>query len=443
MTDIAQKPETAIAPEPAQAPGPGKGIWLETFSSLKHRDYRLLFLGTMFMSAGQWVQQVTLGWLVYDLTNSSVLLGALNGLRALPFLVVGPLAGVVADRTDRRLVLLWVEAVQFIAAFIMGGIVLAGAVEVWHLFVFTAVTGAGWSIIQPVRQALAPAVVPRSDLPNAVALNSVGFNIMKILGPSVGGFLIAVFGAGGNFWVQGLAYAGVFGMVALMRVPSHGAGAVRQGSAFENLKEGAAFVLKTPIIRAIMLVALVPTFLGQPAQALMPVFQKDVLKVGPDGLGLMLAAPGIGAVVCTLALASVANRIERKGQFALLALAVYGVSIMWFALTTTLEVALLSLIVMGGAQIMFHATVMTILQMVTPDALRSRVMSIYMLDAGLSPLGALAAGVSTEFVGAPATFLVLGTLLVGFCGVIWVAFPAFRTWTAAPSPQESERRLAG
>lgn len=443
MTDIAQKPEPAAAAEPAQAHGSGGGIRFETFSSLKHRDYRLLFLGTMFMSAGQWVQQVTLGWLVYDLTGSSVLLGALNGLRALPFLIVGPIAGVVADRTDRRLVLLWVEAVQFIAAFIMGGIVLAGAVEVWHLFVFTAITGAGWSIIQPVRQALAPAVVPRSDLANAVALNSVGFNIMKILGPSVGGFLIAMFGAGGNFWVQGVAYAGVFGMVALMRVPSHGAGAVRQGSAFENLKEGAAFVLKTPILRAIMLVALVPTFLGQPAQALMPVFQKDVLKVGPDGLGLMLAAPGIGAVVCTLALASVANRIERKGQFALLALAVYGASIMWFAQTTTLEVALLSLVVMGGAQIMFHATVMTILQMVTPDALRSRVMSIYMLDAGLSPLGALAAGVSTEFVGAPLTFLVLGTLLVGFCGVIWVAFPAFRTWTATPSPQEGGREQAG
>jgi len=436
MTDIAQKPQADAAAPAPDAHASGRGLRLETFSSLRHRDYRLLFFGTMFMSVGQWVQQVTMGWLMYDLTGSSVLLGVLNGLRALPFLVVGPFAGVVADRTDRRMVLLWVEMVQFVAAFLMGSVVLAGAVEVWHLFAFTAVTGAGWSIIQPVRQALAPAVVPRSDLPNAVALNSVGFNFMKILGPSVGGLLIAVFGAGGNFYVQGLAYAGVFAMVLLMHVPQQGSSAVRQGSVLENLKEGAAFVMKTPILRAIMLVALVPTFLGQPAQALMPVFQKDVLKVGPDGLGLMLAAPGVGAVVCTLALASVANRIERKGRFALVALAVYGVTIVWFAQTTTLEVALMALTVMGGSQIMFHATVMTILQMVTPDALRSRVMSIYMLDAGLSPLGALAAGVSTEFVGAPLTFLVLGALLVGFCGLIWVAFPSFRTWRASSAAAE-------
>ena len=173
------------------------------FSSLRHRDYRYLFACTVFMSAGQLIQQVTLGWLLYDMTGSSVLLGVLNGLRTLPFLVSAPAAGVAADRMDRRGLLLITQVLLLITAFVMGFLVVTNRAEVWHLFVFTLITGLAWSFNQPVRQALLPSVVPKGDLMNAVALSAMGFNVTKLFAPTLGGLLIAWFGGGGNFFVQG------------------------------------------------------------------------------------------------------------------------------------------------------------------------------------------------------------------------------------------------
>ncbi len=151
-----------------------KRFRFQTFSSLGYLDYRYLWTGTLMMSAGQWVQQVALGWLVYELTGSSVLLGLLNGLRALPFLVTGPIAGVAADRMDRRQLMLRTQYVLIVTAFLMGALVASGWLQVWHIFVFTLITGIGWSFSEPVRQSLIPSVVPKAELANAIALNSAG-----------------------------------------------------------------------------------------------------------------------------------------------------------------------------------------------------------------------------------------------------------------------------
>jgi MFS family permease len=160
-----------------------------TFSSLKHKNYLYLWSGTLLMGAGQWVQQVTLGWLLYDLTGSSILLGLLNGARAIPFLVAGPIAGVVADRVDRRKLLLKSQRFLLATTFIMGWLALTGYVVPWHLFVFTLATGIAWSFTDPVRQSLIPNVVPKEDLINAVALNSVANNATKVMGPALGALL--------------------------------------------------------------------------------------------------------------------------------------------------------------------------------------------------------------------------------------------------------------
>ena len=155
------------------------------------------------MSAGQWIQQVTLGWLVYELTGNSVLLGALNGLRALPFLVTGPMAGVAADRMDRQKLMLRTQYLLIVTAVVMGGLVVSGWLQVWHIFVFTLITGIGWTFSEPVRQSLIPSVVPKAELANAIALNSGGFNLMKVIGPALGGVMIAVVGAGVMYYLAG------------------------------------------------------------------------------------------------------------------------------------------------------------------------------------------------------------------------------------------------
>ncbi|MBI4213085.1 MAG: MFS transporter [Chloroflexi bacterium] len=398
---------------------------LATFASLRHRDFRLLWLGTCFMSAGQWIQQVTLGWLVYDLTSSAALLGLIGAVRALPFLVVSPTAGVIADRVDRRVIILAAESFLVAAAVVMGTIVVSGQLQVWHLFVFTIATGTAWSFNQPARMALVPNVVPEDDLMNAIALNSLGFNLTKVIGPSLGGVLIAVFGAGGNFFVQAAAYAAVLVVVYLMRVPPTPSLAGAE-SVLQNLREGLAYVRATPTVLALLLLTLIPSILALPYMSLMPVFARDVLGLGPDALGLMLAAPGLGAVVSTLFVASYAYRMERRGPFLLGALVLLGISLILFSQTTELRFALAALFGVGCFHIFFGSITNAMIQQIIPDELRGRVTSIYMLEFGLTPAGTLLAGATTEGFGGPLTVAMMGASVLTLAIVVTWRFPEIR-----------------
>jgi len=369
------------------------------------------------MSAGQWIQQVTLGWLVYDITGSSVLLGLLNGLRVLPFLVAGPIAGVAADRLDRRKLILATEYFLTATALSMGVLVASGQLAVWHLFVFTLLTGIAWSFVDPVRQSMIPMVVPKQELMNAVALTSAAFNLTKVLGPSLGGLLIVAFGAAGNFFVQSAAYAAVLLLLHLMTTPPP-APEARGSSALANFKEGLLYVWSEPAVFALLATALVPRVFAIPYQTLMPIFQKDVLGVGPEGLGLMLAAPGLGAMLAGLALATLANRINHQGLLLLVSLVALGVMLNVFSWTTSFPMALLALVGVGGFQVFYMATTNTMLQMIVPDRLRGRVMSIYALDRGLMPAGALLAGISAHWIGAPATVSYMGLLVIVLAALV-------------------------
>jgi len=396
-----------------------------TFASLRHVDFRYLWTGTVMMSAGQWVQQVTLGWLLYDLTGNSVLLGALNGLRALPFLVTGPMAGVAADRMDRRKLLIVTQWVLIVTAVIFGLVVWSPYLHVWHLFVFTLVTGVAWTITEPVRMSLIPSSVPKDELANAVALNSGGFNMMKVAGPALGGALIAWFGAAENFFVQAVAYAGVLMMIYKMHVPPQRAEA-KHGTALANLKEGFAYVWSTPAVLALMTLAYVPRVFAVPYQTLMPVFQKDVLKIGPEGLGLLMAAPGVGAVIAILTIASMGNRIKRQGRFLVASIIVLGAAIILFSQITWFPLALVTLVIVGMFQMFFLASTATMLQMIVPDQLRGRVLSLYMLDRGFMPLGALFAGTSAHFIGAPKTVAIMGAIVIVLTSLVAWRIPAIR-----------------
>ena len=377
------------------------------------------------MSAGQWIQQVTLGWLLYDLTGNSMLLGALNGLRALPFLVTGPLAGVAADRMDRRRLLLQTQSVLIVTAVLMGALVASPFFHVWHIFLFTLVTGVAWTITEPVRMSMIPSVVPKEDLANAVALNSGGFNLMKVIGPALGGALIAWLGPADNFFLQAIAYSGVLAMIYWMHIPPHRAQAKR-ASALANLKEGFAYVWSTPAVLALMTLAYVPRIFAVPYQTLMPVFQKDVLQVGPEGLGLLMAAPGIGAVIAVLAMASFGNRIKRQGLLLVGSIIVLGLFLILFSQITWFPLALASLVLVGIFQMFFLASTATLLQMIVPDELRGRVLSLYMLDRGFMPLGALFAGTTAHFIGAPLTVATMGVIVILLTLIVAWLIPAIR-----------------
>jgi len=397
-----------------------------TFSSLRHLDYRYLWSGTLMMSAGQWVQQVTLGWLLYDLTGNSMLLGALNGLRAVPFLVTGPMAGVAADRMDRRKLLLRTQWILIITAVAMGTLVASPYLHVWHIFIFTLITGIAWSFTEPVRQSMIPSVVPKEDLVNAIALNSGGFNLMKVIGPALGGAMIVLFGGAGNFFVQSVAYSGVLVMIYLMHIPNTPSEA-RRASAVANLKEGFAYVWSTPAVLALLTLAYVPRIFAVPYQTLMPVFQKDVLQVGPDGLGMLMAAPGVGALIAVLTLASLANRLKRQGLFLVGSIVVLGFFLIVFSQVRVFPLALATLVIAGAFQMFFLASTATILQLLVPDELRGRVMSLYMLDRGFMPVGDLFAGTTAHFIGAPFTVAVMGGIVIVLALFVAWRVPAIRT----------------
>ena len=378
------------------------------------------------MSAGQWVQQVTLGWLLYDLTGNSMLLGALNGLRAVPFLVTGPMAGVAADRMDRRKLLLRTQWVLIVTAIAMGSLVASPYLHVWHIFVFTLITGIAWSFTEPVRQSMIPSLIPKEDLVNAIALNSGGFNLMKVIGPALGGALIALFGAAGNFFVQSVAYVGVLVMIYLMHIPDNGPEA-RRASAMANLKEGFAYIWSTPAVLALLTLAYVPRIFAVPYQTLMPVFQKDVLRVGPDGLGMLMAAPGVGALIAVLTLASLGNRLRRQGFFLVGNIVILGFFLILFSQVRSFPLALVTLVFAGTFQMFFLASTATILQLVVPDELRGRVMSLYMLDRGFMPIGALFAGATAHYIGAPMTVATMGAIVIVLAAFVAWRIPAIRS----------------
>jgi MFS family permease len=395
-----------------------------TFRSLKYRDYRLLWFSTLFASSAQWIQQVTIGWLIYEMTESAFLLGAVNGFRALPLLFLAPIGGVLADRVERKMLMQATQYMLLVASAIMTAIIFAGWIEVWHLFAFTFITGIGWALNNPVRQSVVPNLVPKYDLMNALALQSAGFNITRILGPTLGGYMLAHLGAGENFSLQTFFYVGVIAMVipvVIPRLPRRN----ESVSVRQNLKDGISYVWRTKQLRVQLALAFVPTILAFPYMALMPIFARDVLGYGSEGLGLMGTAVGVGAVIGTLTMASL-NNVQNKGKIMLSAVFLLGISLMAFSQSKSMELSLVILAFTGASQMVYLTTNQTILQLSIPDHLRGRVMGIYMLSQGMMPLGGLVGGAFADATSAPTAVLVMGALVCAMAAFFFVRAPDLR-----------------
>ncbi len=330
------------------------------------------------------IQQLTMGWLVYDLTGSAVVLGALSALRMLPFLIFGPVGGVIADRVDRRKLMTSLYCLFSIVSLAMGGVVASGIVQVWHLFAFVLITGVMASFLVTVEQSLIPNTVPREELMNAVALDFGAFNTTRVIAPVLGGFLIPLFGAAGNLFVESVVTASAAFMTYSLRLAPVKASS-HKSSVLAHFKEGVGYLWSNPMVVTLMVVALVPAVFAMPHQALMPIFQKDVLEVGPEGLGLLMAAPGLGAVAGMLLLASIASHIMRKGLFLLGCMTLLGFFLIFFSQSTSLSLALLALVGVGGFHALFGATKNTMVQLTVPDKLRGRVNSLLLLERGFTP----------------------------------------------------------
>ena len=381
-------------------------------------------MGTLFSGTGQWIQQMSVGWLTYELTGSAFLLGAISGARTLPALLLGPFGGLAADRLNRKLVMLACQVFLMTVTAVFATLVLTGNARVWNIFLFTVLTGVAWIFNVPARQATVPGLVPPTHLTNAIALNSSGFNLTRIIGPSIGGVLIAVVGLAGNFYLQALTYVGVVLMIVNMRFSAAPASPSTL-SAWRQLADGIAYVWNHPTLRPQMAMAIIPVMLVFPYISLLPIFAKDVLRTGPTEFGLLSAAPGFGALLGTLTIATVGN-VERKGRWLFLLLTGAGVSLVLFSLSRSFPLSAGLLMLVG----MFHMTYMTthhtLLHTTVPNEYRGRAMGITLLNQGLVPLGSLIAGALAEIFTAPLTVMAMGAGVLALTGLAFALFQSLR-----------------
>jgi len=371
-----------------------------TFHALRFRDFRLLWIGTLFASAGMWIQQATLSWVVYDVSGSGALLGAMGLMRAIPMLLLTPFAGVAADRMDRKGLMLSSQVGMLLLALGLGIGLAFHRVGIWHLFAFTFLAGIAQAFNQPVRQTIVFDLVPRHAIANAVALSTAGFNFTRALGPSLAGFLIAWFGPAGNFFVQSAAYFGVVASVLMIAFPP-GRRAGGNVSVLSNLAEGFRYVARDPTARILVALGIIPPLLIIPTlMSLTPIFAKDIFHSGPTGLGFLLSSVGVGGVAGALFTASLGS-FDRRGLLQLGSLFGMALAVLGFAFTRSLYAALPLLLAAGFFEMIFMSTNQAVLQLSVPDRMRGRVTSILMLNMALMPVGGVVVGAGADLVGAP------------------------------------------
>ncbi len=394
--------------------------FISMFPALRHRDFRWLWACVFCSTGGQWMQTATLGWVVYDMTGSGTLLGAVLGVRGIPMLLLAPLSGVFADRYDRRRMLAAAQVPMVATSFLLALALALDVLQVWHLFAFTLLAGVSNVFDRTLRNALVFDVVPRAEVANAVALNTIAFSTTRTLGPAVAGLLIAWIGPAWNFAIQGLLYSGLTA-TALMIGAAHRAqpGTVARGSAWRDMQAGLRFAVTHPVARMMLMLGLVPPILLIPSfGALMPVFAVKVFNTGPEGLGLLLSAVGAGCMLGGLLSASVA-RYDRVGLLQVLALLVFALALVGFALSPGIAVAVMFLIVVGMAEMVFASSNITTLQMSAPHEMRGRVASLVSVFPAFISLGAISSGIGADLLGPQSLVILLALTAAGIAAAAW------------------------
>jgi MFS family permease len=383
-----------------------------TFRALRHRNFRLFFTGQGLSLIGTWLQQVAMGWLTYRLTNSAFLLGVVAFCANVGILLFSNLAGVVADRIDRRRGLFATQSLMLAQAIVLAVLVAFGWIQTWHLIVLALWLGTCSAFDMPLRQSMyVHFIADRGDLGNAIALNSMLVNTARVVGPALAGMLLAVTSEAVCFALNALSFIAVIVAIAKMDWPADIRQQVTAGW-WASWVEGARYAHGLAPVRILLFVVAALAWTISPYTSLMPIYAKDIYAAGPTALGLLLSAAGFGALVSTLHLAGRAT-VRGLGRIILFAVATSGAALLAFAYLRVFPLALVLLFLVGGGTILAAASTNTILQTIVEDRLRGRVASFYTLAfLGVAPLGNLAAGAIAAKMGAPFTFALNGALAV-------------------------------
>jgi MFS family permease len=380
----------------------------QAIRALGHRNFKLFFGGQIISLVGTWMQRIALAWLVYRLTNSAFLLGAVGFAGQIPTFLLAPLGGVFADRWDRRKVLIVTQTLAMVQALVLSVLVLTGAVAIWHIFVLSMFIGVINAWDTPVRQAfMIEMVEKKEDLSNAIALNSSMVNSARLLGPSLAGILIAAVGEGTCFLLNGISYLAV--IVALLAINVTSKASPRQAApVWSGLTEGFHYAFGFAPIRSLLLLLALVSMMGMPYTVLMPIFAKEILHGGSHTLGFLMGASGLGALAGAVYLAS-RKSVLGLGKIIPIAASLFGLGLIGFSLSRLPWLSLMMMLVTGFGMIVEMAASNTVLQTIVEDDKRGRIMSFYtMAFMGMAPFGSLMAGFLASRIGAPDTLLLGG-----------------------------------
>ncbi|HLX40038.1 MAG TPA: MFS transporter [Ktedonobacteraceae bacterium] len=405
---------------------PVKGL-LRAFVALRHRNFRLFWFGQLISLIGTWMQSIGQAWLVLELTHSAFLLGLVGALQFLPILLFALFGGVLADRWPKRKVLLFTQSFAMTQAIILAVLVFTGTVQIWHIFVLATLLGLTNSIDMPTRQAFVVEMVGHESLTNAIALNSSVFNMARIVGPGIGGLIIATLGVAPLFLLNAVSFIAVLiglamiDMKTLYDQPKRGAMLHNEPkqSTFQSLREGLTYIVRTPSVFLIIMVVGVISLFGINFNVVLPLFATEVLHVGATGFGFISSAFGLGSLVAALWLAW--GNKKPSIIHLLVEATIFCVILGLFALSGNYYLSLLLIAAVGFTQISFSAIANTTLQTVTPNHLRGRVMSVYMVVfAGSTPIGNLFIGGLAVLLGVPVALLSGATLSLAAAIGGWV-----------------------
>jgi len=395
--------------------------------ALQHRNFRLFFGGQSISLVGTWITRVATSWLVYRLTGSELLLGIAGFAGQIPTLIITPFAGVLVDRHDRRRILLVTQAGSLVQSAVLAVLTYTDVITVKQIIWLQVIQGVINSFDTPARQAFVSEMVEdRRDLPNAIALNSSMVNGTRIIGPSIGGLLIAGFGEAWCFAIDAISYIAVIGSILAMRVPPRARHEAAEMHLLDELQHGWKYVLHSVPIRTALLLVAIVSAAGTPYTVLMPAIAKEVLHGGPNTLGLLMTATGVGALAGALYLAQ-RESVIGLGRIIMWASAVFGIGLVVFSQLTSLWLSFVVLAIAGCGFMIHLAATNTILQTIVEERLRGRVMSFYtMAFFGTVPIGSLIGGVMADRYGAPTTVLLSGIACLAASAWFASKLPAIR-----------------
>ncbi len=396
-----------------------------TLRALQYRNFQLFAAGQMVSLIGTWMQAIAESWLVYRLTGSSVLLGAVGFCSQIPVFLMSPIGGIVADRYSRHRVVIATQTSSMLLAFTLATLTLTHKVQIWHVFTLAALLGVVNAFDIPARQAFIVEMVGRTDLMNAIALNSSMFNASRVVGPAIAGILVANIGEGWCFFSNAVSYIAVITGLLLMRVELR-APAPRSGSPIAHIAEGFLFVIHNQPVHALMILLGVVSLTGMPYAVLMPIFADRIRHGGATALGSLMGATGLGALAGALLLAS-RRDLRGLGRWVAVSAGGFGIGLAAFSMSRMFWLSCAILLPVGFCMMIEMGSSNTLIQSMVPDQLRGRVMSVYsMMFMGMAPLGSLMAGALADRIGAPWTVAAGGIVCAIAAGIFASRLPAIR-----------------